>query len=268
MLWNLPQILFPSDLCQGWRWGWRSPFSVPLCFRILLANNHISAGAWLLHFLSPCETCAQLLERMDFAHEVWWLSYQAIDPSFSRNLMWRSAFSEKITSRISGTVPFRKIKLGLGGLTPWSTPNWREFFNEATALLSPFFLGFLSGFLPICCCSNTHFSPNLHPNGFLQLWFSGGCQKSHDGFVHLPLTMSRHGFQVNVPIGLQPVGHSSNVFDYLSAAQQNRRLGCRFATLISTVAKTTVVSFWTLSNCSPLVEFVLVLLQHRFCPCD
>ena len=32
------------------------------------------------------------------------------------------------------------------------------------------------------------------------------AKKSHDGFVHLPLRMFRHGFRVNVPNGLQPLG--------------------------------------------------------------
>ena len=156
--------------------------------------SHISAAAWLLHILSPPETCPQLLERMDFAHEVWWLSYQAIDPSFSRILMWRSAFSENFTSRVSGIGPFRKIELGLGGPAPWITPNWREFFNQATALLSPFFLGFVVG-LPfdLLLLEKTLFDESA-TQWFLAILIFGGCQKSHDGFVHLPLRMSRHGF--------------------------------------------------------------------------
>ena len=34
------------------------------------------------------------------------------------------------------------------------------------------------------------------------------------------------------------------------------------------MTKTTVVSFWTLSSCCPSVEFLLVFLEHRCCPCD
>ena len=142
--------------------------------------------------------------------------------------MWRSAFSENFTSRVSGIVPLRKIELGLGGPTPWSTSNWRKFFNEATALLSQFFLGSFVG-LPfnLLLLENTLFAESAF-QWFLAIQIFGRTPKITRWFRALTLEDVSARFSSKRPNRTPPVGRFSNLFDHLSRLSRTSDLGVDF----------------------------------------
>ena len=77
-------------------------------------------------------------------------------------------------------------------------------FNEATDPCAPTFFDFLLGCPPASVCRNLHLSTYLHLDSDLWFQHTGGCQKSHDGSVHVPLVKFLHGFLPFKPEGLSP----------------------------------------------------------------
>ena len=85
---------------------------------------------------------------------------------WSRIFAWRATTFGNLTRWIGFCMSelFRKIDEDLGGSISWNTqPNYREIFNIATELLSPFFWDLLLGCASTWRCAKEHFSPNLQP---------------------------------------------------------------------------------------------------------
>ena len=266
--------------CCGWcwetpnlgRWGKSSfcPFLGALGY-LFGHSPRVSGGASLLSlslFLRP-------ILKVWSVRTAQWLT-PSDGPVLSRMFAWRSVASDNCTRRIDPKtfVLFRKIDEDSGGSMSWNTqPTCRASFKIATALLSPsFFSVFCWVDLPPACAFK-----NTYPRICIPIFFAnihaGGCQKSQDGLVHLPLMQSLHGCRANFPDGLRPLRPfllGAFISTILLCRWFRGRSGfsCRFCTLILIVPETTLISLSNTVLLLSIDSILLVLFQHHVDSCD
>ena len=141
--------------------------SFSLSFETFLSNLHASPRAHRSRLSVSSWDLSSNFEAngLRWRRTLTWI-FPSDGPLFSRMFARRCVDFVNYTRRFDPKTCELFLKLGndYGGSVSWNAqPNCRASFNIVTALLSPFFFGFLLGWPSTCLCANEHLSPNLQP---------------------------------------------------------------------------------------------------------